>query len=83
MGRVKELLMQQDDRDQDLLIAELDQENRLMRARNERLEEELSQARDNAIEEVAKAIEKFSVPFGHDTVHSFAVYVRGLKGEKK
>ena len=79
MGKMKELLMEQSERDQDLLIADLDQENRLMRARNERLETELSQARNNAIEEVAVAIEQFRVPFGHDTVHSFATYVRGLK----
>ena len=35
--------------------------------------------RNNVIEEVAKAIEKFVFPFGTDTVASFAVYVRGMK----
>lgn len=43
MGRVKELLMENNDREQDLLIAELDHENRMVRARNERLERELSE----------------------------------------
>ena len=79
MGKMKELAMEQSERDQDLLIADLDHEVRQLKARLERIEAELSQARNNAIEEVAVAIEKFRVPFGHDTVHSFAVYVRGLK----
>lgn len=35
--------MDNNEREQDLLIAELDHENRLMRARNERLERELSE----------------------------------------
>ena len=37
MGKVKEMMMEQqnNDREQDFLIAELDHENRLMRARNE------------------------------------------------
>lgn len=43
MGKLKELLMDNNEREQDLLIAELDHENRLMRARNERLERELSE----------------------------------------
>ena len=79
MGRVKELLMEQSERDQDLLIAELDHEVQQLKARLERIEAELSQARNNTIEEVAVAIEQFRVPFGHDTVDSFATYVRGLK----
>jgi hypothetical protein len=68
-----------DAREEDLLIADLDQENRLMRARNERLESELAQARNNTIEEVAKAIEQFRFPFGSTTVDSFAVFVRNMK----
>jgi len=79
MGKVKELLMENNDREQDLLIAELDHENRLMRARNERLEQELFQARNNAIEEVAQALEQFRWAFGGDTVTSFTVFIRGLK----
>ena len=79
MGKMKELAMEQSERDQDLLIADLDHEVRQLKARLERIEAELSQARNNAIEEVAVAIETFRVPFGHDTVDSFAVYVRGLK----
>ena len=34
--------------------------------------------RNDAIEEVAKEIEKMSA-FGHDTTSSFAVYIRGMK----
>jgi hypothetical protein len=82
MGKVKEMMMEQqnNDREQDFLIAELDHENRLMRARNERLEQELAQARDKAIEEVAVAMEQFTFAFGVDTVSSFTIFVRGLKG---
>lgn len=79
MGRVKELLMENNDREQDLLIAELDHENRLVRARNERLEQEVAQARNNAIEEVASELEKFTFAFGADTVNSFTAFVRALK----
>lgn len=79
MGRVKELLMENNDREQDLLIAELDHENRMMRARNERLEQEVAQARNNAIEEVASELEKFTFAFGADTVSSFTAFVRALK----
>lgn len=75
--------MEQSERDQDLLIADLDQENRLMRARNERLEAELSQARNLTIEEVAQALERFRWAFGIDTVQSFTVFVRGLKDEDR
>jgi hypothetical protein len=35
--------------------------------------------RNGVIEEVAREIEKFTTPFGKDTVNSFAVYIRGLK----
>ena len=35
--------------------------------------------RNAAIEEVARAVEKFKGSFGPDTVASFAVYIRGLK----
>lgn len=35
--------------------------------------------RNQTIEEVAKAIEKFDAAFGPDTVASFATYVRGMK----
>lgn len=79
MGKMKEMMMEQSERDQDLLIADLDQENRLMRARNERLEAELSQARNTTLDEVATELEKFTFAFGVDTVHSFAAFVRGMK----
>jgi hypothetical protein len=35
--------------------------------------------RNEVIEEVAKEIEKFEVPFGIDTVASFVVFVRNMK----
>ena len=35
--------------------------------------------RNQTIEEVAKAIEKFEGAFGKTTVESFAVYIRGMK----
>ena len=38
--------MTEDERNLDLMVAELEQENRLMRARNERLQQELDQALD-------------------------------------
>lgn len=79
MGKVKALMMENNDRELDLLVAELDHENRLVRARNERLEQEVAQARNNAIEEVASELEKFTFAFGVDTVQSFAAFVRALK----
>jgi hypothetical protein len=39
--------MTEDERNLDLMVAELEQENRLMRARNERLEQELDRALDD------------------------------------
>lgn len=79
MGKVKELLMDNNEREQDLLIAELDHENRLVRARNERLEQEVAQVRNTTLEEVASELEKFTFAFGVDTVQSFAVFVRAMK----
>jgi ADP-ribose pyrophosphatase YjhB (NUDIX family) len=38
--------MTEEERNLDLMVAELEQENRLMRARNERLEQELERALD-------------------------------------
>ena len=35
--------------------------------------------RNQTIDEVARAIEKFDTAFGADTVSSFATYVRGMK----
>ena len=59
----------------DLLIAELETENRLLRARNERLEKEVSQATDYKIR-LSKAIA--AMPFG-DTAASFGVFIREFK----
>jgi hypothetical protein len=41
--------------------------------------EDAASLRNDVIEEVAKAIDKFVFPFGADTVSSFASYVRGMK----
>lgn len=38
-----------------------------------------TQVRNNAIEEVARAVEKFRGAFGPDTISSFAIYIRGMK----
>ena len=38
-----------------------------------------TKVRNDAIEEVAKAVENFKSSFGPDTVASFAIYIRGMK----
>ena len=43
-----------------------------------RRQTELSQARNNVIEEVAQHIEKLT-GFGQDTIDSFAIYIREMK----
>ena len=35
--------------------------------------------RNDTLEEVAREIEQFALPFGRDTVQSFAAFVRGMK----
>jgi uncharacterized protein YaaN involved in tellurite resistance len=67
--------MTEQERQMDLLIAELETENRLLRARNERLEKEVSQATDYKIR-LSKAIA--AMPFG-DTAASFGVFIREFK----
>lgn len=67
--------MTEQERQMDLLIAELEAENRLLRARNERLEKEVSQATDYKIR-LSKAIA--AMPFG-DTAASFGVFIREFK----
>lgn len=46
------------------------------------LNDELDAYRNDVIEEVALALEEFTVPFGQDTVASFASYIRQLKTEQ-
>jgi hypothetical protein len=41
--------------------------------------EQLHEARNDTIEEVAQAIEQMRTAFGDDTIASFAAYVRGMK----
>jgi len=38
-----------------------------------------TKVRNDTIEEVAKAIEKFKGAFGPSTTDSFAIYIRGMK----
>ena len=38
-----------------------------------------TKVRNDAIEEVARAVEKFRGAFGDDTTSSFAIYIRGMK----
>lgn len=67
--------MTEQERDLYLLITELEAENRLLRARNERLEKEVSQAADYKIR-LSKAVA--AMPFG-DTAASFAIFIRDFK----
>jgi hypothetical protein len=46
--------------------------------RKEAVRAALNPYRDQVIEEIAQHIERMS-GFGHDTLHSFAVYIRSLK----
>ena len=46
------------------------------------LNTEMERYRNEVIEEVANRIEQeFTVPFGTDTISSFATYIRGMKSE--
>ena len=48
------------------------------------LDKELDVYRNEVLEEVAHELEHFfTVPFGADTIASFAVYIRGMKRETK
>jgi uncharacterized protein (DUF3084 family) len=67
--------MTEEERSLDLLIADLETENRLLRARNERLEREASTI-ENFKHRLASAID--AMPFG-DTAASFAVFIRNFK----
>ena len=42
-------------------------------------EEFYAELRNKVIEEVAVEVERFRVPFGTDTVSSFAIYIRSMK----
>lgn len=35
--------------------------------------------RNDVLEEVARALEQFYIPFGQDTINSFAAFVRDMK----
>ena len=61
----------------DMMVAELDYENRLLRARNERLEQEMIEVRNKAIEDISNALAAMHV-FG-DTAASFAAFVKNMK----
>jgi hypothetical protein len=38
-----------------------------------------TKVRNDTIDEVARAVERFKPAFGPDTVASFAIYIRGMK----
>ena len=61
----------------DMMVADLDYENRLLRARNERLELEKAAIRNQVLDEVADHFDKMR-SLG-DTAASFAAYTRNLK----
>lgn len=44
-----------------------------------RLDHELDVYRNEVIEEVARALEEFTIPFGQDTINSFATFIREMK----
>lgn len=44
-----------------------------------RLDKELDVYRNEIIEEVAKALEEFTIPFGQDTINSFVTFIREMK----
>lgn len=44
-----------------------------------RLDQELDVYRNDVLEEVARALEGFCIPFGQDTINSFAAFVRSMK----
>lgn len=44
-----------------------------------RLDKELDVYRNEVIEEVAQALEEFTIPFGQDTINSFATFIRSMK----
>jgi hypothetical protein len=44
-----------------------------------RLDKELDVYRNEVIEEVAQALEEFTIPFGQDTINSFAQFIREMK----
>lgn len=44
-----------------------------------RLDKELDVYRNEIIEEVAQALEEFTIPFGQDTINSFATFIRDMK----
>lgn len=45
-----------------------------------KLDKELEGYRNEILEEVARELEKkFTLPFGEDTIASFAAYIRGMK----
>ena len=48
------------------------------------LNKELEVYRNEVIQEIAAHLEqKFTLPFGEDTISSFAAYIRGMKNETR
>jgi prefoldin subunit 5 len=61
----------------ELLIAQVQALEQQMAAVHQRLAE-IDSCRNDTLEEVAQAIERMHC-FGHDTVASFAIYIREMK----
>ena len=75
--------MNDDEREMDLTLAELETENRMLRARNERLEREADEIYNSgwntALEMAATRMQNELQRSMGDTAASFAAYVRGCK----
>ena len=76
MGYTKKQMMESIE---DEAFAELERRLSMSKARVKHDDDDTTCYRNDVIEEIALAVEKFSVPFGRDTVHSFAVFIRDMK----
>ena len=68
--------MTDQERELDIALAEAEQENRLLRARNERLEQELTQAVAEEREACAKIADRFSIPMCDSSADDIALLIR-------
>lgn len=60
-------------------FSRLEMESRMRKEGVKSQLEGLDPYRNMIIEEVAREVEKFKFPFGHSTVDSFAIFIRGMK----
>ena len=68
--------MTEQERQLDIALAEAEAENRLLRARNERLEQELTQAVAEEREACAKIADRFSIPMCDSSADDIALLIR-------